>query len=145
MEETKMNRKPTILIIDDDADMVESVKKLLGSKGYDILSSDDPDEGYNKVREIIPDLIILDVMFGNDQKTKGFDLARKLKIESQFTGIPILMLTGVNEKKPGFGFSPEEDRDFLPVDSFLDKPFHPGELFSKVEDLLQRKTMRSPI
>ena len=52
------------------------------------------------------------------------------------------MLTAVNEKKPGFGFSAESDGAYLPVDAFLDKPFKPDELYSAVEELLNQKVSK---
>ena len=52
------------------------------------------------------------------------------------------MLTAINTEKPYFNFSPDTDGEFLPVDSFLDKPVKSDELFLKVEDLLKQKTSK---
>jgi DNA-binding response OmpR family regulator len=61
MEGISMNEKPKILIIEDDADLVAALKKMLESKGYVITIANDPDEGNGKLRQENPDLIILDV------------------------------------------------------------------------------------
>jgi len=137
-----MNEKPRILIIEDDTDMVESMKKFLESKGYDPVVAYDPDEGHERLKQELPDLIILDVMFGNKGEAKGFDFARELRADKQFAGIPVLMLTAINVKRPSFNFSPDTDDEFLPVDSFLDKPFRPDEFFAKIENLLKQKTSK---
>ncbi len=52
------------------------------------------------------------------------------------------MLTAINTARPSFKFSPETDGEFLPVDSFLDKPVHSEDLISKVEELLRQKTSK---
>jgi DNA-binding response OmpR family regulator len=135
-----MNEKPKILLIEDDIDLVESIKKLLETKGYDARIAYDPEEGTLKLNQDKPDLIILDVMFGSKGKTKGFDFARKIKNDRLFADIPIVMMSAINTKESFFNFSPEIDGEYLPVDCFLDKPVQPDELFLKVENLLKRKT-----
>jgi len=137
-----MNEKPKILIIEDDMDLVAAMKTMLENKGYNIIYAYDPEQGYEKVKEEKPELIILDVMFGSKGESKGFNFANKLRIDSQFSGIPILMLTAINSQNPFFSFSPDTDGEYLPVDSFLDKPVKFDELFLKVEDLLRQKTSK---
>ena len=137
-----MNEKPKILIIEDDADLVAAMKKMLESKGHDVGVAYDPEEGNEKLRQNRPDLIILDVMFGSRGESKGFDFAQKIRTDKQTAGIPILMLTAINTEKPFFNFSTDTDGEFLPVDSFLDKPVKSDELFLKVEDLLKQKTSK---
>ena len=137
-----MNENPGILIIEDDIDLVESLKKILETKDYNVKTANDPDEGYEKINKEKPDLIILDVMFGSNGETKGFDFSRKIRYDKHFAGIPIVMLTAVNINNPFYNFSPETDGEYLPVDCFLDKPFQPVELISKVEELLNQKTSK---
>jgi two-component system, OmpR family, alkaline phosphatase synthesis response regulator PhoP len=137
-----MNEKSKILIIEDDDDLVMSMKKILESKGYDVSTAYDPEEGVKVLKLDNPDIIILDVMFGNKGETKGFDFAQNIKLDKKYAGIPILMLTAINSVKPSFNFSPETDGEFLPVDSFLDKPVLSDELIHKVEYLLKQKTSK---
>jgi DNA-binding response OmpR family regulator len=137
-----MNENPKILIIEDDTDLVAAMKKILESKGYNATVAYDPEEGNTKLRQERPDLIILDVMFGSKGESKGFDLAQKIRYDKQFASIPILMLTAINTQKPFFNFSPDTDGEYLPVDSFLDKPVKSEELYKKVEELLKQKTSK---
>ena len=81
MEELIMNEKLKILIIEDDIDLVESIKKLLETKDYNVIIAYDPEDGNVQLRQEKPDIIILDVMFGNKGETKGFDFARKIKYD----------------------------------------------------------------
>jgi DNA-binding response OmpR family regulator len=134
-----MNEKPKILIIEDDVDLVAAMGKMLESKGYNAIIAYDPEEGNEKLKHERPDLIILDVMFGNKGESKGFDFALKIRNDKQNADIPILMITAINSEKPYFNISPDTDGEYLPVDSFLDKPVRSDELFLKVEDLLKQK------
>lgn len=137
-----MDEKPSILIIEDDTDLVAAMKIILESKNYRVITAYDPEEGDEKLRKEKPDLIILDVMFGSKGESKGFDFAQKVRYDKQFAGTPVLMLTAINSEKPFFKFSPDTDGEFLPVDTFLDKPVQYEELCSKVEDLLKQKTSK---
>ena len=137
-----MNKNPKILIIEDDTDLVAAMKRILENKGFVATVAYDPDEGREKLKQVEPDLIILDVMFGSKGESKGFDFAQAIKLDKKFSSIPILMLTAINTERPSFRFSPETDGEFLPVDSFLDKPVHSEDLISKVEELLRQKTSK---
>jgi DNA-binding response OmpR family regulator len=134
-----MNEKQKILIIEDDTDLVAAIAKILENKGYYTICTYDPEEGYEKLKQEKPDLIILDVMFGSKGEAKGFDFAQKVKSEKQFSGIPVLMITAFNTERPFFNISPDTDGEFLPVDAFIDKPVKSEDLYLKVEELLKDK------
>lgn len=127
-------RQGSILIIDDDPDITDAMSVILENRGYQVRVAHDSDEGRGKLKEARPDLIILDVMMRTSQE--GFEFSREVKQDEQFKDIPILMLTGVKEKK-GIDFkSAAGDKSWLPVDGFLDKPVKPDTLIEKVQDLL---------
>ena len=126
-----------ILIIDDDADIVESMKVVLESKQHQVAVARSGQEGLKKVKSEKPNLVILDVMM--ETSDKGFDVARELKKDQSYKDIPILMLTSIKEKT-GLGFEKEAgDETWLPVDDYCDKPLYPDQLISKVESLLGKK------
>ena len=137
-----MNEKSKILVVEDDNDLVAAITKILENKGFAASSAYDPEEGWDKLKQDKPDLIILDVMFGSNGESKGFDFAQKIRYDKKFSDIPILMMTAINAEKPFFNFSPETDGEFLPVDAFLDKPVRSEELYLKVEELLKQKTSK---
>lgn len=134
-----MNEKTKILIVEDDVDLVESTKKILETKGYQIIIAFNPDEAGERLKQSKPDLIILDIMFGPKEESLGFNFARKLKHSREYSEIPIIMLSAINAKEQYFNFSPETDGEFLPVECFLDKPLDPEELFNKIETLLSKR------
>jgi DNA-binding response OmpR family regulator len=65
-----MERKAKILLVDDDADFVESTKTILESKPYEVIVASDGDEGLRKAREEKPDLILLDVIMPVKEKSQ---------------------------------------------------------------------------
>ncbi|MBI5875332.1 MAG: response regulator [Deltaproteobacteria bacterium] len=125
-----------ILIIDDDADMVEAIKIVLESKGFKVISANEGDAGYKKAEAERPDLVILDVMMKT--KDQGFQVSYKLKNNPELSKIPIIMLTSIG-RETGFRFSKETDEDYLPVDELVEKPIKPKDLLVKVEKLLKKK------
>ena len=132
-----MSNNTKILIVDDDPDFVEINKIALEKKGYQINIAYDPDEGWQKVENWHPDLIILDVMM--DYTTEGFQVSLQLRSPdpkseyAPYRKIPILMLTALHSTTP-LRFAPDED--YLPVDDFVEKPLEPSALVEKVEKLL---------
>jgi CheY-like chemotaxis protein len=126
-----------ILIVDDDPDLTEALKTALESERYTVITAADKDEGMQKIKTEKPDLVILDVMMAAWQD--GFEMSRELKKDPEARDIPILLLTAVKERT-GIGFkSTAGDPDWLPVDSFLDKPVEPQVLVGEVRKLLSQK------
>jgi CheY-like chemotaxis protein len=129
-------RHGKILIIDDDPDITEAMKIILENQGYEVRSALDSAAGMDRLKEAIPELIILDVMMRTSQE--GFELSRELKHNARYRDIPILMLTAVKQKT-GLDFrSAVGDESWLPVEEYLDKPVKPTVLLEKVEELLGR-------
>jgi CheY-like chemotaxis protein len=126
-----------VLVIDDDPDLVEVVRLVLEASGYQVFSAINGTRGLEMVKEIDPDIIILDVMM--DYTTEGFQVTLALRSPdpaSEFVAYrdtPILMLTAIHSTT-SLRFTPEED--YLPVDDFVEKPIEPADLVAKVEALL---------
>ncbi len=123
-----------VLIIDDDADLVEAMKIVLESRGYEVDCAYEGDTGFEKAREGRPDLVILDVMMKT--KDQGFQVSYRLKNDPELSKIPIMLLTSVG-RETGFVFS-KEDEDYLRADEIVEKPVKPGELLDKVKRLIKR-------
>jgi CheY-like chemotaxis protein len=124
-----------VLIIDDDRDMVESLKMILEAHGYGVEALYSAADGVKKVKAAKPDLIILDVMFP-ENPSEGFDLARELRKDKVAGKIPVIILSAINERFK-LGFS-DKDRDeaWLPVARFAEKPIEPAKLAQMVKELL---------
>ena len=129
-----------ILIIDDDPDIVMAMRMPLEVTGYTVSSAASGAEGLKKVKELNPDLIVLDVMM--DTTTEGFQVSLALRNPdptseyAAYRRIPILMVTAIHTTTP-LRFAPDEN--YLPVDAFIEKPIDPDTLLNKVAELLARQ------
>jgi len=130
-----MAKQKTVIIIDDDPDVVEATKVILEGAGYGVAAAFSGKEGVARIREGGIDCILLDVMMAKD--TEGFFIAQDLKGDPKTSGIPIIMLTSISQKT-GFEFSPDTDKDFMPVEVFLEKPVDPKRLVKAIGDVLKK-------
>ena len=119
----------TILVIDDDIDLVEIIRVTLENEGFTVLDAQNGERGLARARQDKPDLILLDVMMG--KVDEGFQVAYQLRGDGKTKDIPILMLTAVADRT-GYDFDPKTDGEFLPVDEFLEKPVSPRVLVDMV-------------
>lgn len=129
-----MGKRPKILLVDDDADFVESTKTVLESKPYEIVVANDGDEGLRKAREENPDLILLDIIM---PVKDGFTVAEQLKKDPALSKIPILMLTSFTQKGAETGLARSRGLS-LETEDYIDKPVTPEELLAIVEKHLKK-------
>ncbi|MDD5686476.1 MAG: response regulator [Elusimicrobia bacterium] len=130
----------SIYIVDDDRNIVDSMSIVLKSAGYKVGFQNDEENLVENVVSFQPDLIILDVIFPENDNA-GFEMSRLLKNNNQTKHIPILMLSAINAKGMyGFTFSNrDKDESYLPVDEFVEKPIQPEELLKKVAKIISNK------
>ena len=119
-----LEEHPLILIADDEPHVRTLLRQELESAGYTIVEAPDGHEALRLARDKRPDLIILDVMMpGLD----GFDVTRVLKNDADTAGIPIMILSIIEDKDKGYK---------LGVDSYLTKPVEAEQLLATVSTLL---------
>ena len=126
-----MNSPKHILIVDDEADLLELVSYNLRKDGFIVDSASDGETALTKVRKGKYDLAILDLMLPGIQ---GMELCRILRNDSKTAGLPIIMLTAKGE---------EVDRILgleMGADDYMTKPFSPRELIARVKAVLRRST-----
>ena len=128
--------KERILLVDDDLDFLEMHKAVLVNHGFEVMTATSAQEGLEKVRAEMPDLIVLDLMM--EKHDAGFSFSKQIKSDPLFKKIPILMVTAVADAT-GYKFSLERDGYWMKTDAFLDKPVDPSVLIDKVESLLEKK------
>ncbi len=122
-----------ILIVDDEARMRRFVRMNLELEGYQISEAGTGMEALEKVRDDLPDLILLDVMM---PEMDGFETLKRIR---EVSTVPVIMLTVKGE---------EEDRIRgleLGADDYVIKPFSPRELASRIQAVLRRAEMPSPV
>lgn len=124
-----------VLIVDDEPDAIAIAETMLSEvKGITTLSETSGEGGLAKAKETKPDLVILDIQMPGKS---GFEVFAELQKDESTKGIPVIMLTGVQEKT-GIGFSAKEMKNFLgkEPDAYIEKPVDAEKLQKTVSSLL---------
>ena len=119
----------TVLIVDDEPNIVLSVEFLMQRDGLDVVTANDGQEALELLASSRPDLMILDVMM---PRKNGFEVCAEVRADPELAGMPILMLTAKGreaEMKKGIS---------LGADAYITKPFSTHDLVAKVHELLDR-------
>ena len=122
-----------ILIVDDEQDIVESLKFVLENCDYTCYCAYNGEDGLKLAREIVPDLMILDVMM---PRINGFKISRLLKFDAKYKNIPILMVTARSQ---------EEDKligEETGADEYITKPFDLDEVLQAVNKYLDKANIK---
>ena len=123
-------RVPRILVVDDNPDMVELMRELLVSRGYEVVAVRDANQAEAEVYRQTPDLILSDVVMPG---RSGYELCHQMKEDPATRLIPFLLITGLSEREDKVkGIE-------AGADDFLNKPIFPAELFARVKSLLKLK------
>ena len=124
--DTEPNAK-RILLVDDDAEIVESLRFALSKRGYEILVARDGNQGLSMAERESPDLVILDMMM---PKRSGFLVLEKLR-RTHVVPVRVIMITA-NE-----GSRHKAYAEMLGVDDYIRKPFSMDRLLGSVDRLLE--------
>jgi signal transduction histidine kinase/CheY-like chemotaxis protein len=108
----------TVLVVDDDPLVHDLMRRSLGSEGFRVIAASTGVEALQKVRELRPDAITLDVVM---EEMDGWNVLSELKADPEFSDIPIVMVTMLDEKRTGFS---------LGANGYLQKPVNRGQLIS---------------
>ncbi|MGA1869126.1 MAG: response regulator [bacterium] len=119
-----------ILIIDDDEDLVEANKIVLEAYSYEVVCAYNGKDGFDLALKEKPDLIMLDVSM--EKKDEGFYVSQKIRRHPEIGNTPILMISAIHQMTK-LRFSPETDKEYLPVNEFIDKPIDPARLIELVK------------
>ncbi len=122
-----------ILVVDDDADIVEMLRFNLKQAGFAIGTAFDGIEAIRKARSITPDLILLDLML---PKLDGLSVCEILRRQVATAAIPVIILTGLSGELGRLAGLESGATDYMT------KPFSPRQLVSKVETLLRKRDNR---
>jgi CheY-like chemotaxis protein len=130
-----MSDKPTILVADDDADILDQIRLALASEGYELVEAGTQQEADEILLGLRPDLAILDLMM--DQMDSGFVLCHQIK--KLYPGTPVILLSAVTATT-GLDFRPTtaEERAWVKADLVLHKPVVPERLRADVRRMLDR-------
>jgi phosphate regulon transcriptional regulator PhoB len=124
-----MNEPIHILVVDDEADLVELISYNLRKEGFIVDSASDGDAALSKIRKGNYDLLVLDLMLPGIQ---GIELCRIIRNDPKYSRLPIIMLTAKGE---------EVDKILgleMGADDYITKPFSPREVVARVKAVLRR-------
>jgi DNA-binding response OmpR family regulator len=127
-----MDDAKRILVVDDEPRMRRFIHMNLDLEGYQVLEASNGLEAIKRVREDLPDLVLLDVMM---PEMDGFETLREIR---QFSNVPVIMLTVKGD---------EDDKVRgleLGADDYVTKPFGPRELSSRIKAVLRRAEIPTP-
>jgi two-component system alkaline phosphatase synthesis response regulator PhoP len=117
----------TVLVVDDEAYIVTSLEYVLQNAGFEVVVAYDGEEALAKVAEVVPDLVILDLMM---PKLDGFEVCKKIRESPLWEGVRIIILTAKGrdtERKKGMS---------LGADDYMTKPFSTRDILNRVKELL---------
>jgi adenylate cyclase len=100
-----MGPAPRVLVIDDDLDALDVMRRFLSKEGFDVLTARGGREGLKLARELRPSLITLDVLM---PELDGWQVLRELKLMPEVASIPVIMLTIVDERSKGYALGASE-------------------------------------
>jgi DNA-binding response OmpR family regulator len=122
-----------VIYFEDESDMVELVRIILGREGYVVEGVREGQVGLQAIKEELPDLILLDLMMPD---MDGWEIFRQIKNDEATMNIPIIVITAkaqTVDKVLGL--------EIAKVDDYISKPFRPHELVERVEKVLSEHEM----
>ncbi len=119
----------TILIIEDDKFLRELIVKKLKEEGYQAVEAVDGEEALVKVKESLPDLILLDLILPG---VDGFEVLRQIKQDSSLAPIPVIILSNLGQRE-----EVERGLKLGAIDYLIKAHFTPGEIIERVKNALK--------
>lgn len=120
----------TVLIVDDEPNIVLSLKFLMSQQGYQVRTAGSGEAALQSLREQVPDLVLLDIMM---PKPDGYEVCQEIRTTPEWKDIPVIMLTAKGrdvERQKGYAMG---------ADDYITKPFATHELVAKVRAVLEGK------
>ena len=126
-----LKQTKTVLIADDDLEILNLTRSLLRRRGFDVIEASDGDEAIRQVLENRPDLVILDVMMPGQS---GWEVCRAIRETDSLKNTGVIMLTGVGQRMN------EMTSPLYGADGHLDKPFEFDALDELITQVLDKRS-----
>lgn len=128
-----MNKKPYILIVDDDPDIIEGILMILETQPYRVGTARDGKQCMDMVQQEVPDLVILDLLM---PRMDGWGVIREMRSTPKYASVPILILSTVIEDASHRRYELETGMS-MDIQGYVQKPAKPANLLQRVETILQ--------
>ncbi len=128
-------KQSKILIIDDNRDFLFATETSLKRNGFQTLTADNGEKGFELAQQEHPDLILLDVMM--ETLFSGFEVCRRLKLDPSLQKIPIIGISAMGDEL-GVRFDKQRDEEYFSPDDFFEKPVDKVKLLNRIKEILGR-------
>ncbi|MEM9775435.1 MAG: response regulator [Chloroflexota bacterium] len=128
--------RKTIVCIEDEPDMIDLVRLILGNHNFEVHGALGGREGLELVRELKPDLVLLDLMM---PEMDGWQVFQTIRVEEGISDIPVVILTAKAQS-----IDKVLGLHIARVDDYVTKPFGPQELLASIKRVLSEKTKAVP-
>jgi DNA-binding response OmpR family regulator len=137
LREAGMTNGKLVVCIEDEPEMIDLVKLILGRKGFQVVGAMGGREGLDAIHTHKPDLVLLDLMMPD---MDGWEVYQKMKAEESTKAIPVIVVTAKAQS-----IDKVLGLHIAKVDDYITKPFGPQELLQSVEQVLARQTQNQRV
>ena len=120
-----------IVCIEDEPEMIDLIRLILSRRGFEVHGAPGGKEGLKLIRELLPDLVLLDLMM---PEMDGWEVYQQLKAEDSTRNIPVIVVTAKAQN-----IDKVLGLHIAKVDDYIAKPFGPQELMDAVEKIFSKK------
>jgi DNA-binding response OmpR family regulator len=124
------DKPTTIVYIEDEPEMIELVRLILGRHNYEVIGALGGNKGLETVANVLPDLVLLDLAM---PEIGGWEVLQKIKSSETIRDIPVIVITAKSQ-----GIDQVFAQEVAPVDDYITKPFGPGDLLDSIQRILER-------
>lgn len=117
-----------VVCIEDELEMIDLIRLILGRKGFEVIGAEGGKQGLETIREIKPDLVLLDLMMPD---MDGWEVYQQIKADSEIRDTPVIVVTAKAQS-----IDKVLGLHIAKVDDYISKPFSPQELMESVEKVL---------
>lgn len=122
----------TILIVDDDPDLVTVCRSILQAEGYQVLDAQNGNQALKVMRRERPDLVLLDIMMTTI--LDGLSVSEEMQADPELRDVPIIMISSITDTQFAAMFPTDE---YVHMDAWISKPIHPEDLLKKITQCLR--------
>jgi len=134
-----MEKTAKIIVVDDNHDLLFTMETFLTRNGFEVLTADDGQKGLDLIKEIHPDLILLDIMM--ETTYSGLDVCKGVRSDPNLKDIPIIGISGIGDEM-GIQIDKWGDDDYFSVDEFFEKPVDREKLLERIKIRLKKGVIK---
>ena len=134
-----MGKTAKIIVVDDNHDLLFTMETFLTRNGFEVLTADDGQKGLDLIKEIHPDLILLDIMM--ETTYSGLDVCKGVRSDPNLKDIPIIGISGIGDEM-GIQIDKWGDDDYFSVDEFFEKPVDREKLLERIKIRLKKGVIK---